>query len=185
MTLLYDLLFICLGLALAGVSWRSLRDPGSHGFYRLFVFEAALLLLWRALPVWFEARFAWYQLISWGLLFVALYLLLHSLYLLRSRGGQGAARPGQEANFAFENTASLVESGLYRWVRHPMYSALLLFAWGLFWKRPDLLGGIAAGVATLAMLATARVEERENLATFGEAYRDYMKRTWRFIPLVF
>lgn len=185
MTLLYDLLFICLGLALAGISWRSLRDPGSHGFYRLFVFEAALLLLWRALPVWFEARFAWYQLISWGHLFVALYLLLHSLYLLRSRGGQGGSRPGQEANFAFENTAVLVESGLYRWIRHPMYSALLLFAWGLFWKRPDLLGAIGASVATLAMLATARVEERENLATFGEAYRDYMKRTWRFIPLVF
>ncbi len=55
----------------------------------------------------------------------------------------------------------------------------------MFWKRPELLGAIAVAVATLAMLATARVEERENLTTFGDAYRDYMKRTWRFIPWVF
>lgn len=185
MQLFYDLFFIGLGLALAGLSWRSLRDPGSHGFYRLFVFEAVVLLLWRNLPLWFADRYAWHQLLSWAHLFLALYLLLHALHLLRRRGGQGAARPGQAANFAFENTLNLVEQGPYRWIRHPMYAALLLFAWGLFWKRPELLGVVAAAVATLAMLATARVEERENLTTFGDAYRDYMKRTWRFIPWVF
>ena len=110
---------------------------------------------------------------------------IHALHLLRRRGGQGAVRPDQAANFAFENTLNLVEQGPYLWIRHPMYAALLLFAWGLFWKRPELLGVVAAAVATLAMLATARVEERENLTTFGDAYRDYMRRTWRFIPWVF
>ena len=178
-----DLLCFVLAALLVAVSWRSLIRPRSHGFYRFFVFEATLLLAWRAIPVWFVDRYAWNQLISWLLLFTALYLLLHSLLMLR-RAGQ-AARPDQPANFAFENTLRLIQEGPYRWIRHPMYAALLLFAWGMFWKQPDGWGLAAALVATLAALATAKAEEAENLQTFGEAYRAYMARSWRFIPGLF
>ncbi|MCP4898480.1 MAG: isoprenylcysteine carboxylmethyltransferase family protein, partial [bacterium] len=34
---------------------------------------------------------------------------------------------------------------------------------------------VLAGVATLALTATAKVEEAENVARFGQEYRDYMK----------
>jgi protein-S-isoprenylcysteine O-methyltransferase Ste14 len=41
-----------------------------------------------------------------------------------------------------------------------------------------------AVVATLALIATARAEEAENLARFGGDYADHMKRTRRFVPFL-
>ncbi|MES2819580.1 MAG: methyltransferase [Pseudomonadota bacterium] len=184
MSLFYDGIFLALGLALAVLSRQSLRDPKSHGFYRLFAFEAIVFLLWCNLPFWFEDRFSPTQLLSWALLFSALYLLLHSLYLLRVRGGHAPERASDAANFRFENTARLVDSGIYGYIRHPLYSSLLLLAWGLFFKQPALAEGGAALLASLALIATAKVEEDENLRTFGAAYGDYCRRTRRFLPFV-
>lgn len=180
----YDWVFLLLAALLAGVSHRALRDPRSHGFYRLFAFEAIVFLLWSNLPFWFVDRFAVHQLASWALLFTALYLLAHGLYLLRVRGGHAPEREAEQANFAFENTSRLVVEGLYGYVRHPLYASLLLLTWGVFWKHPALPGLIAAVLGSLALIATARVEERENLSTFGEHYRDYMRRTRMFIPFM-
>jgi protein-S-isoprenylcysteine O-methyltransferase Ste14 len=39
--------------------------------------------------------------------------------------------------------------------------------------------------ATLALVATARVEEGENLVRFGREYGEYMKRSRRFVPFLF
>lgn len=180
----YDWTFLLLGLLLAGVSHRALRDPRSHGFFRLFAFEAIVLLLWSNLPYWFVEQYAPHQLLSWALLFAALYLLGHGLYLLRVRGGHAPEREAEQANFAFENTAQLVVDGLYRYVRHPLYASLLLLSWGIFCKHATLAGLVAALLGSLALMATARVEEKENLRTFGEAYRDYMRRTRMFIPFL-
>lgn len=180
----YDWAFLLLGLGLAGVSHRALCDPRSHGFFRLFAFEAIVFLLWSNLPYWFVEQYAPHQLLSWLLLFTALYLLGHGLYLLRARGGHAPERQSEQANFAFENTARLVAEGLYRYIRHPLYASLLLLTWGIFWKQPALAGLIAALLGSLALVATARVEERENLQTFGEQYRAYMRRTRMFIPFL-
>jgi protein-S-isoprenylcysteine O-methyltransferase Ste14 len=180
----HDGVFLLAGLLLAGMSHRPLRDPRSHGFYRFFAFEAIVVLLWLNVPYWFAERFAAHQLLSWALLFAALYLLAHGLYLLRVRGGHAPERAAEVANFGFENTARLVDDGIYAWIRHPLYASLLLLAWGIFCKHPDVTGAVAAAVATLALIATARVEERENLATFGPAYGDYLARTRMFIPFL-
>lgn len=180
----YDWAFLLLGLLLAGVSHRALCDPRSHGFFRLFAFEAIVFLLWCNLPYWFVEQYAPHQLLSWALLFAALYLLAHGLYLLRVRGGHAPEREAEQANFAFENTAHLVVDGLYRYVRHPLYASLLLLTWGIFCKQPTVAGFIAGVLGSLALVATARVEERENVRTFGEQYRDYTRRTRMFIPFL-
>lgn len=76
-------------------------------------------------------------------------------------------------------------TGVYRLIRHPMYSSLLLFAWGVFFKAPSWLAAILIAITTGCLIATARVEERENLRYFGPAYAAYMRRTRRFIPFLF
>jgi protein-S-isoprenylcysteine O-methyltransferase Ste14 len=79
-----------------------------------------------------------------------------------------------------------VTRGAYRFIRHPMYASLLLLAWGIFFKDPASLAGLAlAGLASLCLYLTARVEESENLRRFGEEYRVYMRGTKRFIPFLF
>ena len=70
--------------------------------------------------------------------------------------------------------------GLYRWVRHPMQSGLLLF----LWSTPTMtVGGLlfAAGL-TLYVCIGLHFEERSLRATFGSAYDEYAARVPALIP---
>jgi len=55
----------------------------------------------------------------------------------------------------------------------------------LFFKAPSILGGILVPEACAFLIATARVEEAENLRKFGADYAVYMKSTKMFIPFLF
>ena len=84
-----------------------------------------------------------------------------------------------------EKTTRLVTTGAFRYIRHPLYSSLLLLAWGVFFKNPSWAGICLALGATAFLVATAMVEEAENLLYFGPVYREYMRRTKMFIPYLF
>jgi protein-S-isoprenylcysteine O-methyltransferase Ste14 len=79
-----------------------------------------------------------------------------------------------------DTPARLVTDGLYRWVRHPIYTATLLLIWLLPVMTANMLG-LAIG-ATVYILVGARLEERKLEAEFGDAYRDYKRRTPMLIP---
>jgi len=177
------------GLAAAGavavaiVSRRSLRHPTSHGFFRFFAFVAILAVLALAVPHWLERPWCARQLASWVLLFGSIYPAVQGFRLLRGRGRPRPPDPGTGL-LAFENTSSLVTAGIYRRIRHPMYASLLLLAWGAVLKSPSVPALGLALVAAAALVATAKAEEGENLARFGAEYRDYMRRTTRFVPFI-
>ena len=76
-------------------------------------------------------------------------------------------------------------SGVFKYIRHPLYCSLLLLAWGAFFKDPSWAGGGLALAATAFLQATAKVEEAENIRYFGAAYRAYMQQTKMFIPFLF
>jgi len=78
-----------------------------------------------------------------------------------------------------------VTTGIYRYIRHPLYSSLLLLAWGIFFKLPSLVGGILVITATIFLVLTAKADEAECTKFFGPAYQEYMKRTRRFVPHLF
>jgi protein-S-isoprenylcysteine O-methyltransferase Ste14 len=80
---------------------------------------------------------------------------------------------------------TVIERGAYRWVRHPGYSAgfMIMIGFGL------ALGNWASvlvALLTSIIVYTYRVtfEERALVSVIGEPYRDYMRRTKRFIPFV-
>jgi len=83
-----------------------------------------------------------------------------------------------------KNTTVLVKRGSYKYIRHPLYSSLLLFGWGVFFKNPSLLSAFLVIVASAFLVATARVEEMENLQKFGNDYVAYMRETKMFIPFL-
>jgi protein-S-isoprenylcysteine O-methyltransferase Ste14 len=167
------------------ISGASLRQPGSHGFYRFFAWECILVLFLLNVEKWFAHPFSWYQLISWTLLVASLLPLAFGVRSLRAKGEPTAERPGDPSLLAFEKTTTLVTTGIYTYIRHPLYSSLLLLAWGIFFKAPGLTGGLLAMVATTFLVATAQADERECLQFFGEQYRDFMRKTKRFIPFLF
>lgn len=177
------IIFTVITLLLAVVSRASLLIPGSHGFYRFFAWECMLGLFVLNLRYWHAPENRAFQIIS-GLLFSAsLLLLLLSLALLQLSG-----KPDDERNDApmleFEKTTALVTTGIYSYIRHPMYGSLVFLCWGFFFKQPSLAGGALALIACGLLAATARVEEAENIRYFGEKYREYMKRTKMFVPFI-
>jgi protein-S-isoprenylcysteine O-methyltransferase Ste14 len=177
-------LFLLGTLALMFISRQSLRRIRAHGFYRFFAWEILLALFLLNAEGWFRDPLAWYQMISWASLFLSVVLVLEGLRLLRRIGQPGATRR-DPALLGLEKTSRLVTVGLYRYIRHPLYSSLLFLGWGLFFKSPSWLEAGLALLCTLFLAATARVEERENFQYFGADYAEYMKHTKRFIPFVF
>ena len=177
-------IFIAASIVIIVLSRRSLRNPRSHGFYRFFAFEAILIIILINIPHWIKNPLSPRQILSWILLIASLAFLIHGIYLLRKLGGS-APREDSPETFAFENTTHLVTEGIYKYIRHPLYSSLLLLAWGGYLKHFTITGTIAAIVATAALIATAKMDERECLVTFGSGYAAYMKQTKMFIPYVF
>ena len=170
---------ILFGLGTIGILWisiPSLRRPGSHGYYRFFAWEIILGLFALNLRDWFYGPFAWYQILSWILLVGSLIPICYGVILLRKIG-----KPTDE----LEATTQLVTSGIYRFIRHPLYASLLYLAWGIFFKSPSLLDGCLAVVTSAFLYATARADEAECGIKFGQAYAGYMKKTRMFIPLLF
>lgn len=80
----------------------------------------------------------------------------------------------------------LVTDGLYAYVRHPMYSSFTLFAVAQLLLLQNWIAG-PAGLVGFGILFFMRVphEERVMIETFGEEYREYMKRTARIIPWIY
>ena len=96
-----------------------------------------------------------------------------------------AAQPaGESPNFQWENTERLVTTGIYRYIRHSMYASLLFLAVGTLLKSVSPITLVLAGIATVALAATAKAEEVENVSCFGSTYWNYMRRTSRFVPFM-
>ncbi len=183
--LIQILLFIAASIPILWVSRRSLRQADSHGFYRFFAWEAILALFLLNARVWFHNPFSWYQIIAWSLLLISLFLALHGFWLLRQRGKPQETVRQEENLLPLEKTTQLVQTGAYRYIRHPLYSSLLFLTWGIFFKAPGWFGLLLAGAATFCLLRTAQCEEAENLRYFGPQYQEYMRHTRRFIPFIF
>ncbi len=77
----------------------------------------------------------------------------------------------------------LVTSGVYRTLRHPMYTALLLYSLGFALVLPNWIAGPAYLVSMLLLIGfRLGPEERLMHAEFGPAYEDYTRRSKRLIP---
>jgi len=177
--------FVIISACLVYISWGSLRAPRSHGFYRFFAWEMIAALFLLNVEAWFSNPFSWHQLISWFLLFASLIPLVFGVRALTSQGKPGRQREAEPQLLAFEKTTSLVTTGIYHYIRHPLYSSLLFLAWGIFFKVPTWYGAILVSGATLFLIATARADETECIRFFGTAYETYMQQTRMFVPFLF
>lgn len=166
------------------VSRKPLKNLKCHGFYRFFAFESIAVLLTLNVNMWFITPTAPHQLISWSFFIISVAVIMNSFLLLRLKGGHGE-RVDNIENMAFENTTHLVQDGIYKYIRHPMYSSLLFLTWGIFMKAPSFSGLIPAIIGSTALLLTGRTEEKENLEFFGNEYQGYIGRTKKFVPFVF
>jgi protein-S-isoprenylcysteine O-methyltransferase Ste14 len=98
----------------------------------------------------------------------------------------GKPQKSREGNtlFQFEKTTELIETGIYKYIRHPLYSSLIFLTWGIFFKNTTLELFIVSLISNVFLYLTAITEEKENITYFGEKYKDYMKRSKMFVPFI-
>jgi len=77
----------------------------------------------------------------------------------------------------------IIKQGVYKNIRHPMYSSLFLYSAAQAFLLPNWIIG-PAGVVAFAVLYFGRVRSEEKMMTekFGEEYIAYAKSTKRLIP---
>jgi protein-S-isoprenylcysteine O-methyltransferase Ste14 len=123
----------------------------------------------------------WYRtLLFYAGIFLMLAGTLFRQYSIRVLGKyftfRVATQPGQ----------TVVEDGPYRWIRHPSYSGALISIFGLGLAFTNWLSLIVVvALPFIGYSYRAWVEEKTLSNALGEPYRQYMKRTRRFVPFVY
>ena len=164
---------------------RIVPAPIERSTYVLFASAALIILIlfWHELtaPVWtvtnpLGAAILWASFgLGWLIVLVSTFLINHfELFGL------------QQAWFALRERAAappvLRQPFFYRFVRHPLYAGFFL----AFWATPAMTAGhllLATGFS-LYMLIAIRLEERDLIDVFGEAYGGYRRRVGMLIPRV-
>ena len=78
----------------------------------------------------------------------------------------------------------MVIKGIYRYMRHPQYTGILLFTFGWLVHWPSIVMLVLWPILIVMYAWLAKQEEKQALEEYGEDYIVYAKRTKRFIPFV-
>jgi protein-S-isoprenylcysteine O-methyltransferase Ste14 len=90
------------------------------------------------------------------------------------------------SNVAIHATQRVHKTGLYRWMRHPSYTGLLLCILALGLHTRNWISLLVIFVApAVALLYRIHVEEIALLDHFGQEYIDYSRQTSRLIPGIY
>jgi protein-S-isoprenylcysteine O-methyltransferase Ste14 len=156
------------------------REPQDEGARRLI--WSWILMASFGVYIFFPSWLSWswmplLDVVRWTGLGVGMLGLLLLVWVQHSLGSRFSA------TLRVRRDQNLVTTGPYRTVRHPMYTALILLWVGLavisaswFILLWVLLG--ASGI----IRTRAPLEEAMMLEAFGDTYREYMRRTGRFLP---
>ncbi|MFN8221804.1 MAG: isoprenylcysteine carboxylmethyltransferase family protein [Gaiellales bacterium] len=115
---------------------------------------------------------AWVELLSWVIVATGIVIAVAAALGL---GRSLTPNPVPRAS------GQLVTDGLYRFVRHPIYTGALLLVVGLALRSGSVATAAAAAATIVFFSAKARVEER-HLATRFAGYNEYAAATPRFFP---
>jgi protein-S-isoprenylcysteine O-methyltransferase Ste14 len=157
------------------ISWqRGLRYgiPVVIGYYLMFSLKTRVpWLQYRLLPSSEALDLVAIVITIAGMLFA----VWARIYLGRNWSSAPMLREGHE----------LIRSGPYRFVRHPIYSGILLAMVGTFLANGKVRGALAVVFVWIGWTIKSHMEEEFMVRNFGSQYEDYRRTTGALIPRVF
>lgn len=81
-------------------------------------------------------------------------------------------------------TGTLVKTGIYKYIRHPQYTGLLLLSLGMLIEWATITMLLLYPIMIFMYVRLAKKEEEDMINEFGDEYREYIKVTKRFIPFI-
>jgi protein-S-isoprenylcysteine O-methyltransferase len=160
-------------------SGGQVRDRGSLILLWIAIFGSITATNW--VDAWVDAPI--FPGVHW-LRFVSLTLLIAGL-IIRWTAIISLGK-AFSVNVAIRDKQTLYRSGLYRFVRHPSYSGLMVCLVAVALGGRNWAGAALVLVPTTAALVyRMHVEEKALLTAFGDDYRAYSQSTWRLIPGIY
>jgi protein-S-isoprenylcysteine O-methyltransferase Ste14 len=77
--------------------------------------------------------------------------------------------------------AQLIETGIYKYLRHPIYTGIIFCVVGLFLRQPTVWMAVAVAMVIIFLFFKARLEEKLLLSVYP-GYATYRSRTWGLLP---
>lgn len=97
----------------------------------------------------------------------------------------GAIKVHKQAARSAEAIDRVIKNGVYALVRHPIYSADLVLAWGIFFYFPTFKAVLTVGWLSLVLFIWMKLEEWALSQKFGFEYKKYKKETPILLPRFF
>jgi protein-S-isoprenylcysteine O-methyltransferase Ste14 len=156
---------------------KSRKSPLETGLLVLTWVGFFVPLIWIASPAFFFAEYSLHT----GPLLAGVMCLAIGLWLFhRSHADLGS---NWSITLEVREQHRLITQGVYRRIRHPMYSALVLYSVGQALVIPNWVAGPSNLIAFVVLLALrVRAEERMMVEQFGDEYAAYTARTARLVP---
>lgn len=157
------------------------ESPASRASHIIpLVIGVVLIAFPQVPPAWLHRRVLGDpQLLYWAGTALVAAGLGFSIWARRHLGANWSAR------ITLKKGHVLVRTGPYRWVRHPIYTGLLLAIFGTALARNDWCPLLGFVIVTASFIRKLSVEERWMLGAFEDEYRDYKARVPALIPFVF
>ncbi len=109
------------------------------------------------------------------------------LFVVGAIVGLFALNRNQLGNFNIQpkmkENAKLITTGIYAYIRHPMYLSVLLMMLAIFIGSPSMIEAIFLSLLTIVLVLKAKKEE-SLWSEKSQEYIDYKKRTKLFIPFI-
>lgn len=133
-------------------------------FFTLLTLELAL----GEAGMWTRANISWLRTIGWILYVPSAFLVFGSMIQLKHKGKAKTLAP--------HGTTTVVQTGIYGIVRHPMWLGMAIWSVALILVFQSILSMILGVVAVVCFRIGATKEDEFNIKEFSDAYREYMKR---------
>ena len=147
------------------------RAAASVAFWYVAYFTILAIAFWRIWPLPFLSQPLWAYVVIWA----GITLRLISL---REIGVY------YDALIRIRDDHRLIDSGPYRWLRHPLHLGLHVEMVGLALLANNLVGWTGLGLSLLVLMWRNLEEERALERFFGTAYCVYRRRAWDIVDLL-